>query len=126
MSGILRALTTAFSWTFPAANSVVTLVLGGLVGWGIRELLSLPGRGARDRKLSDLMKTAARQALEEDWQKRHPGEALTIAVHDQIAASVDTAIFHITGDSAGYQGTVARPIVSVVERGESEKNSGKP
>ena len=40
MSGILGAISSVFSWTFPAANSAVTLVLGGIIGWGIRELLS--------------------------------------------------------------------------------------
>jgi len=101
VSAVLGAIATAFSWTFPATNSAVTLVLGGLIGWCIRELLSLPGRSARERKQAEAVKAAskegaregAKEAMKEyaDWQGKHPGEPVTEPVREQIAATAAEA-----------------------------------
>lgn len=125
MSGILGAFANAFSWTFPSPNSAVTLILGGLVGWGIRELLSLPGRSARERRQMELMKRAASQALEEDWQRRNPGKPITAPVYEQIAASATVAVHHLTADGIVLQPPqLGSPALWLAERGESEKGSG--
>jgi hypothetical protein len=96
VSGILGAIASAVSWTFPAANSAVTLLLGGLVGWGIRELLSLPGRKARQIAQERLIKKVVTEALEEDWRKRHPSEVLTTRESVHLASSSSAAFLHVT------------------------------
>jgi hypothetical protein len=48
------------------------LVLAGLVGWGISELLSLPGRAARERKQA------------EDEQKQEQARAELKSLHEQV------------------------------------------
>lgn len=125
MSRILGAFTTAFSWTFPSPNSAVVLVLGALLGWGIRELLSLPGRPAREHRLEELMTKAASKALEDEWRKRHPGEPLSISVHDEIVASALSSVHTLTADGINlpfiHLGT---PTLTVDERDDDDESPG--
>jgi hypothetical protein len=83
---------------------VGTLLLGGVVGWAIGQLLSLPGRAARDRKQAELIKAASKEGAKEgvreyeDWQRKHPGEPITDPIREQIAvASTTVAVETLTG-----------------------------
>jgi hypothetical protein len=48
---VLRVISSAFSWTFPAPNSVVTLVLGAILGQIARIVFTSIGRRVRSRPL---------------------------------------------------------------------------
>lgn len=106
------------------ADRAATLVLGGLVGWVIGKLLSRLGQPARERKQDERQKIVVIRALEEDWQKRHPGEPITVPVHEQIFASATAAIEHITAVATLYEPKVWGSAVGKVTPPDGEKGGG--
>ena len=122
MSEILGAIASAFSWTFPAANSAVTLVLGGLIGQVIRILFSWIGKPARDRKqeaerkqreadreadrqfLRQEFETFAVKFQEKTWKSENPGQIIPeplMAEFSQRAQATSSVLFASFGARAG-------------------------
>jgi hypothetical protein len=93
MSGII----SLFTWAF-----VVSLVLAGIVGAVIRELVLLILRPGRERRQETRMAALIEKSLEADWQKRHPGEAITDPVRVQLAGN-SAAVSHAFVASGGFR-----------------------
>ncbi|MGA2436338.1 MAG: hypothetical protein ABSG25_13760 [Bryobacteraceae bacterium] len=88
------------------------LILAGVVGWGIREILSLPGRRAREHKQAELIKAATKAAVIEgikeydDWRSKHPGEPMTEPVRQQIANTSASNVLAEMTSSVFLQGGI--------------------